>query len=102
VAYVSESLIRDKVMVIVNALKEDTNAKPNSAAEKKMSKAERQKLVNEKMQIRVQLINDLTSLIPVYSDAVCAYIRAFQQVAICVEAVSFKLIVQLLLKFLIE
>lgn len=76
-------------MKIVNALKDDALVtKPASRDGKKLSKSERQRIQQEQMQIKVNLINDLTSLIPVYSDAVLAFIRAFQQIAICIEAVN--------------
>lgn len=99
IAFLSEIVTHNKVMKIVNALKDDSlTAKPSSRDGKKLSKAEKQKLQNEQMQLKMNLLNELTSLIPVYSDAVLAYIRAFQPVAICIEAVILFL---LLLNFFI-
>jgi hypothetical protein len=88
IAFLAECIVYTKVMRIVHALKDDSlNAKPVSRDGKKLSKMERQRLQNEQMQTKVSLVNELTTLIPVYSDAVLAYVRAFQPLAICIEAV---------------
>lgn len=87
--YCSEVLIKNKVMYVVNALKEESNrSKERKDEMKSLTKAERALRQSELMQQRVNLVNDLQALIPVYSDTVVAYIKAFQNMAICLEAVS--------------
>lgn len=77
-------------MKVVNDLKEESNRSKEKKDEMKLlSKAERALKQSELMQQRVNMVNELQSLIPVYSDTVVAYIKAFQNIAICVEAVSF-------------
>lgn len=90
ISYCSEVIVRNKVMKVVNDLKEESNRSKEKKDEMKLlSKAERALRQSELMQQRVNMVNELQSLIPVYSDTVVAYIKAFQNIAICLEAVSF-------------
>lgn len=89
VSYAAEVVIKDKVLELVRSLKEDVSkSKEEQAAFAKLSKAERTIWQNEKLEQRMHRVNELTAMIPTYSDAVLAYLKAFQSVAICVEAVS--------------
>lgn len=73
---------------VVTELKEESNrSKERKDEMKTLTKAERALRQSELMQQRVNLVNDLQSLIPVYSDTVVSYIKAFQNMAICLEAV---------------
>lgn len=87
--YCAEFQIYRKVMGIVNTLKEETaRSKERKDEFKNLSKAERALKQSEMMQRQVSLVNELQALIPVYSETVLSYMKAFQALAICVEAVS--------------
>jgi hypothetical protein len=87
--YCAELHIHKKVMSIVNTLKEESiRSKERKEEWKHLSKPERALKQSEMMQRQVSLVNELQALIPVYSDTVLAYIKVFQAIAICVEAVS--------------
>lgn len=89
IGYSSEVLVKNKVLNVVTKLKEESERSKDLKEEmKSLSKAERAIRQNELTQMRVNMVNELTALIPVYSDTVLAYIKAFQNIAICLEAVS--------------
>jgi hypothetical protein len=88
-AYSNEVLVKDKVMELVRCLKEDVSkSKEEQAILAKLTKAEKAIWQNERIQQRLYRVNELTELINIYTEATLAYLKAFQTVAICVEAVS--------------
>lgn len=85
IAYLCEDNIKEKVLTLTKALKDDESKKPNE----KMTRAERTAYQNEMMQRKLDMVNELTSLIPLYSDAVLSYLQSFQNFGICVESVRY-------------
>lgn len=84
-----------QVMRLVRALKNLGAANDvRAAAEagsggKVMSKEQRAVRARELAQQRMDMVNSLSALVPLYSEAVLAYTRAFQELAVSVEAVSW-------------
>ncbi len=74
-----------KVMKVVLALRDDSAASQEQL--KKMDKNERKLWQKAQAEQKVQWVNELTTMIPTYTDAMLAYLRAFQALAINVEAV---------------
>eukprot|EP01039_Chlorochromonas_danica_P003053 gene3053-3333_t len=90
-AYATEMNIKNKVMQLVRGLKEEGSSNGGQPPPPTATKFERQQWQKQRVEERMHLVNELTALIPVYSDAVLAYLQAFQAVAISMEAVSLLL-----------
>lgn len=87
-AYCSELLIHENVNKLTQVLKGDPPIDSKVENESKISKADKAQLQQDLMQHKLNMINELQALIPVYSEAVLAYVRAFQSIAIAIEAVN--------------
>ena len=99
-AYDCEYKIYQQVLSITQQLKssDSMNTNGNSGTSgNNMSKQEKAQLQNDLMQQKLSLINELQGLIPIYSDAVLAYMKAFQSIAICIEAVSDTILYDMML-----
>lgn len=83
-AYSAETTIRLQVMSLVAELRSEIPTESPEDAE--LSQEERFKRVKDLQQGRVDAMNKLGLLVAVYSDTVLSYIRAFQNVAISIEA----------------
>lgn len=81
-AYCSELLIHENVNKLTQVLKGD------GGSDTKANKADNAQLQQDLMQQKLNMINELQGLIPVYSEAMLAYVRAFQSIAISIEAVK--------------
>lgn len=90
VAFAAEVQVQRKVQRLVDLLKNSGAANDALAAADggKMSKEQRALRAKELAQARVDQVNALSALVPVYSETVLAYTRAFQELAVSVEAVS--------------
>lgn len=77
-----------KIISIVISLRDEA---ANTAAMqdklKQMDKNERKLWQKAQAEQKVRWINELSAMIPIYSDAVLAYLKAFQALAINIEAV---------------
>lgn len=77
------------MLKLVMELKADVSkSKDDQIMLNNMSKAERQVWQQERVQQRMHCVNELQMLTPVYSDAVVAFLKTWQSLAICIEAVS--------------
>lgn len=85
-AFAMEMLAHRNIMKIVIALRDDTVA-GQSEAVKQMDKNERKAWQKAQAEQKVAWVNELSRMIPVYTDAMLGYLRAFQSLAINVEAV---------------
>ena len=76
-------------MAIVQELKKDPSRdkKNNVEAIEKLSSQEKLLRGKQQAQQRLDLVNQLTAYVSTYSNAVLAYIKIFQEVAILLEAV---------------
>eukprot|EP01031_Cornospumella_fuschlensis_P030430 gene30430-36771_t len=87
IAYTTEVLIKEKVLRLVTELKSDVSkSKDDQVMLNMMSKAERQVWQQERVQQRMHCVNELQMLTPVYADAVVAFLKTWQCLAICIEA----------------
>lgn len=82
--YCAELQIHESVYKLTQVLKGES-VDPTVTID--LNKSEKSQLQQELMQQKLNMINELQSLIPVYSEAVLAYVRAFQSIAIPIEAV---------------
>lgn len=82
--------MHDQVMRLVRALKNSNVPTGAAAAEAtaRLTKEQRAQIARELAQQRMDLVNSLSALVPLYTETVLAYTRAFQELAISVEAVS--------------
>jgi hypothetical protein len=89
VAFAAEVQVKARVLQIVQLLHNSDSVNNAMAAADggKLSKEQRAVRARELAQQRMDQVNALTALVPVYSDAVLAYTRAFQELAVSVEAV---------------
>jgi hypothetical protein len=89
VAFAAEVQVKARVLQIVQLLHNSDGVNNAMAAADggKLSKEQRAVRARELAQQRMDQVNALTALVPVYSDAVLAYTRAFQELAVSVEAV---------------
>lgn len=77
-----------RIMKVVLALKDDGSGNSEtSEMVKKMDKNERKLWQKAQVDQKVAWVNELTTMIPVYTDAMLGYLQAFQSIAINVEAV---------------
>jgi len=76
-------------MAIVQELKKDPrrDKKNNVESIEKLSSQEKMLRGKQQAQQRLDLVNQLTAYVSTYSNAVLAYIKIFQEVAILLEAV---------------
>ena len=90
VAFAAEFHLKAKVLRIVEELHAHSSASDAMAAADggKLSKEQRAQRARDLAQSRVDLVNGLSALVPVYAETVLAYTRAFQELAVSVEAVS--------------
>ena len=89
VTFAAEVKVKDRVLKLVRELKSTNSVNDARAAEDgaKLSKEERAVRAKELAQGRMDLVNALQALVPVYSETVLAYTRAFQELGVSVEAV---------------
>ena len=90
VAFAAEVCVKEQVMRLVRALKNSSAPSDSSAdaAAAKQSKEQRAVRARELAQQRMDMVNALSALVPLYTETVLAYTRAFQELAVSVEAVS--------------
>lgn len=81
--------MKDRVLKLVEKLQSTNSTNDIKAVEEgaKMSKEQRALRAKELAQGRMDLVNALQALVPVYTETVLAYSRAFQELAVSVEAV---------------
>lgn len=90
VAFAAEVRLKDVVLRLVEQLRDSGTANDALATEDagRLTKEQRAQRARELAQARADQVNALSALVPVYSDTVLAYTRAFQELAVSVEAVS--------------
>jgi hypothetical protein len=90
VAFAAELRLKDCVLRLVEQLRSGGAANDALAAAEggKLSKEQRAVRARELAQARADQVNALSALVPTYTDTVLAYTRAFQELAVSVEAVS--------------
>jgi len=93
-AFAAEVCVKNQVMQIVRALNDSSTKNDASAAADagKLSKEQRAQRARELTAQRMDLVNALTALVPQYTECVLAYMHAFQEIAVSVEAVSAQLL----------
>lgn len=89
-SFAAEVCVKNQVMRIVRALNDSTAKNDASAAADagKLSKEQRAQRARELTAQRMDLVNSLTALVPQYTECVLAYMHAFQELAVTVEAAS--------------
>jgi hypothetical protein len=108
VAFLAELRVKDKVLHLVHSLRRNNNngepsaggggssggagggatsAAAQAAAAVKLTKEQKTAMAKELAQQRADMVNQLTALVTVYTDSVLAYTRAFQELAVSIEAV---------------
>jgi len=88
-AFAAEVCVQEQVMQIVRALNGSAAKNDASAAADagKLTKEQRAQKARELTAQRMNLVNALTALVPQYTECVLAYLHAFQELAVSVEAV---------------
>lgn len=92
VAFAAELRLKDVVLRLVERLRDSGAANDALAAAEagKLTKEQRAQRARELAQARADQVNGLSALVPVYTDTVLAYTRAFQELAVSVEAVRLQ------------